>query len=123
VQAIWLGLAKETILSPYWLLLYLCLDMHILSKGTLRDYWLSNANSKGVLEAWHKVVKSVIWNTPNDVIKMFPRASIIANSRVVFRLLGNDLRLIVVVDYKFKKVFVRFIGTHAEYDKIDAKTI
>lgn len=97
--------------------------MHILSKGTLRKYWLSNASSKGVLEAWYKVVKSVEWNTPNEVVEMFPRASIIPNSRVVFRLQGNDLRLIVVIDYTFKKVFVRFIGTHAEYDKIDATTI
>lgn len=97
--------------------------MHILSKGTLRDYWIVKNNSKGVLEAWYKVVRSVEWETPNDVIRMFPRASILPNNRVVFRLTGNEYRLIVIVDYLFKKVFVRFIGTHAEYDKIDATTI
>jgi len=97
--------------------------MHILSKGTLKKYWLINSNSKGGLEAWHKVVKLVDWQTPNDVIKMFPKASIIPNSRVVFRLQGNEYRLVVVEDYRLKKVFVRFIGTHSEYDKIDATTI
>ena len=61
--------------------------------------------------------------TPNDVILTFPKASIIPNNRVVFRLQRNEYRLVVIVDYKFGKVFVRFIGTHAEYDKIDATTI
>ena len=97
--------------------------MHILTRGRLRTYWLSNASSKGVLEAWYKVVKSAQWSTPNDIVEMFPRASIISNSRIVFRLQGNNLRLIVIVDYTFKKVFIRFIGTHAEYDKIDATKI
>jgi mRNA interferase HigB len=97
--------------------------MHILSKGTLRDYWAINRNSKGPLESWHKIVKTAAWDTPNDLIKMFPKASILQNNRAVFRLLGNEYRLIVIVDYRFKKVFIRFIGTHAEYDKIDANTV
>lgn len=97
--------------------------MHVLSRRTLKEFWLNNSNSKGVLEAWYKVVKSVEWETPNDLVEMFPRASILPNNRAVFRLMGNELRLVVIIDYKFKKVFIRFIGTHAEYDKIDAITI
>jgi len=89
----------------------------------LRKYRITNPNSKGVLEARYKVVRSVDWETPNDLIQMFPKASILPNKRVVFRLKGNEYRLIAIVDYSFKKVFIRFIGTHAQYDKINANNI
>lgn len=97
--------------------------MHILSKGTLKQYWIHNPSSKNVLQAWYKAVNTVDRETPNDLIRQFPKASIIPNSRVVFRLNRNEYRLVAIVDYIFKKVFIRFIGTHAQYDKIDATTI
>lgn len=99
--------------------------MRIIAFKTLKDFWgnPSNAEAEQPLRAWFHEVKNARWNHPNDIKRQYAHASIVGNNRVVFNIKGNTFRLVVAVDYNFKIVFIRFIGTHAEYDKIDAKTI
>lgn len=73
--------------------------------------------------AWYQETSKARWTTPNEIKKEYPIASIIAGNRVVFNIKGNHYRLIVKISYDYEMVWIRFIGTHAEYDKINAKTI
>jgi len=75
------------------------------------------------LKTWYDTAKNSKWNSPNDVKKAYINASILKNSRVVFNIKGNSYRLIVQFNYERQWAFIRFIGTHADYDKIDANTI
>ena len=79
--------------------------------------------SKSALEVWHSDARKSTWSSPADIKRVYSSASFLADNRVVFNIKGNDYRLIVHVDYLRKIVRVKFIGTHAEYDKIDAKEI
>ncbi len=100
--------------------------MRIISKRTLRQFWESNPeceDSKGQLEAWHCEVTKADWHTPQDVKTQFGSASIIKGSRVIFNIKGNNYRLIVKINYPYKIVYIRFVGTHKQYDKIDAETV
>ncbi len=95
----------------------------IIVKSTLREYWESHVDSEQYLKTWYDTVKSVKWFSPNDVKQTYINASILKNGRVVFNIKGNYYRLIVKFNYEKQWAFIRFIGTHAEYDKIDADTI
>lgn len=75
------------------------------------------------LKAWYDEAKAATWKSPQDIKNAYRNASFIANNRVVFNIKGNDYRLIVAVAYRVRIVYVKFIGTHAEYDQIDAVTI
>lgn len=75
------------------------------------------------LKAWHDEAKAATWKSPQDIKNAYRNASFVANNRVVFNIKGNDHRLIVAVAYQLGIVYVKFIGTHAEYDQIDAATI
>lgn len=81
------------------------------------------SDSKGPLEAWHSESLRATWSTPQEVKDQFRSASILKNNRVVFNIAGNKYRLIVSVDYPRKVIFIRFIGTHKQYDQIDAEKI
>lgn len=97
--------------------------MRILKKATLKHFWLKHTDSKIALEVWYKETYEANWKTPYDVTQSFARASSLPNDRIVFRIKGNAYRLVVKIDYKFSLVFIRFIGTHEAYDKIDASNI
>jgi len=97
--------------------------MRILSRKTLKDFWEKHANSEQPLKAWFHEAKASNWKTFNDIKSRFPSADQLAGDRVVFNIKGNTYRLIVHIHYKTRIVFVRFVGTHAQYDKIDASTI
>ena len=99
--------------------------MQIVALRSIQSYWAqpNRRDSEGALKAWVTEVKLAKWNTPQDVKNRYGNASIIANNRVVFNLKGNDYRLIVAIAYRTKYVYVKFIGTHAEYDKVDAATV
>lgn len=97
--------------------------MRIIAKGTLRDYWLSNPLSETPLLEWYDTVRNSAWQSPNDVRKTFGNASIVANSRVVFNIKGNDYRLVAKIDYKYQLAFVIWVGTHKEYDRIDVTKV
>jgi mRNA interferase HigB len=108
---------------PFWELLYIFGLMRVIAKGTLRDFWHKHADSEQPLKAWYQETSKNAWEHPNDIKTEYPSASILANGRIVFNIKGNHYRLIVKINYKYQMVWIRFIGTHAEYDKIDAENI
>ena len=97
--------------------------MRIIAKKILRNFWEIHPDSEQQLMAWYQETSKARWTTPNEIKKEYPIASIITGNRVVFNIKGNHYRLIVKISYDYEMVWIRFIGTHAEYDKINAKTI
>ena len=97
--------------------------MRIIAKRTLKEYWLSHANCRKELEEWYGVVTKADWGSPKDIKQIFPKASIVGNNRVVFNISGNNYRLVVKFAYKSRIGFIRFIGTHSDYNRIDVTTI
>jgi len=97
--------------------------MRIISRRTLREYWEKHPDAEQSLKAWFQVAAKAQWKNFQDVKAMLGTASIIGNDRVVFNIKGNHYRLIVLIHFKSEKMFIRFVGTHKEYDRIDAKTI
>jgi mRNA interferase HigB len=94
--------------------------MRVISVRTLRDFWPGHRDVEGALKSWHAEAKSAAWKTPDDVKQRYPSADILPGDRVVFNIKGNHYRLIVKIHYN---TGIRFVGTHAEYDKIDAERI
>ena len=99
--------------------------MRIISKKTLKDFYETPiySDSKNALEAWHKEVLKLDWNNPNEIKDMYASASIVGDEKVVFNISGNKYRLIVKINYPAKIVFIKFVGTHKQYDKIDIKDL
>lgn len=97
--------------------------MKIISVKTLRDFWSVNPDAEQPLKAWADEVSKATWKSPADIKAQFRSASILKNRRVVFNIKGNDYRLIVAIAYQREWMFVKFLGTHKEYDAIDADTI
>ncbi len=99
--------------------------MRVIAKRPLREHWEKSgrADSKEPLEAWHAEAEAALWKNFGDIKRTYASASGVADNRVVFNIGGNKYRLIVKVNYFAGIVFVRFVGTHAEYDQIDARTI
>jgi mRNA interferase HigB len=97
--------------------------MNIYNRSTLVNFWKKHANSKKYLELWYDDVSELVWKKPADVKKDYITASIIANDRVVFNIKGNSYRLVTAMDYQRGWTQIKFIGTHEEYDRIDAETI
>ncbi len=97
--------------------------MRVISRKALREHWEKRAESEQALKAWFKEAEEAIWRTPNEVKQQYGSASIVGNDRVVFNICGNKYRLVVAINYAFSVVYVRFVGTHEEYDAIDAETI
>lgn len=97
--------------------------MRIIAKRTLRDYWESHPTAEEPLRSWYRTVKGEVWDSPADVKARFPKASIVGDNRAVFNIRGNHYRLIVQINYQYRIVYVRFVGTHAEYDRIDAREV
>ena len=97
--------------------------MRVIAKSTLRDYWLKHADCEQALKSWYQEADKSVWLSPNDIKQDYPSASILVGNRVVFNIKGNTYRLIIKINYAYQMVWIRFIGTHAEYDKIDATKI
>ena len=97
--------------------------MRVIAKRTLRDFWEKHANSEQQLKAWYNEAEQADWKSPNEIKKDYPTACILEDNRMVFNIKGNNYRLIVRINYKYGIVWIRFVGTHAEYDKIDATKI
>lgn len=92
--------------------------MRVIAKSTLVAYYEANPQSKIALEDWYQKTSKAEWNCFDDIKKTFNTVSIVGNQHYVFNIKGNDYRLVVVVLFKPHSVFIRFVGTHAEYDKI-----
>jgi len=99
--------------------------VHVIKRKTLVEFFQRSGcrDARGPLEAWYYEAKQAQWGSPADVKAQYGSASILKDNRVVFNIAGNKYRLVVRINYDSKTVFVRFIGTHREYDKIDAEVI
>lgn len=95
----------------------------IFAKSTLREFWNIHSDSEQYLKTWYDTAINSDWKTPNDVKQTYANASILKDSRVVFNIKGNSYRLVVKFNFEHQLAFIRFIGTHTEYDTIDANNI
>ena len=97
--------------------------MKIVAIKVLREFWMLYPDSEQPLKTWVHEVKQANWTQPSDIKGKYRSASILKNKRVVFNIKGNNFRLVVSVAYRFSAIYIKFIGTHAQYDAIDAETI
>ena len=98
--------------------------MRIFSRGTLRDFWKRHADAEVPLRLWFSMVEAAAWENPTDITAVFGSADFLANNRIVFNIKGHRCRLVAHVKYgPLFLAYIRFVGTHAEYNKIDATTI
>ena len=97
--------------------------MNVVAVSTLRHFWEKHSDAEQPLKAWYDEAKAALWTSPQDIKKSYASASFVGNNRVVFNIKGNDYRLIVAIAYRYQAMYIKFIGTHAEYDRIDAATV
>lgn len=99
--------------------------MRIISVKTLREFWgkPNRQDAEQPLKSWYKIAKEAEWVKPSDIKKQFGNASFVGDDRVVFNIAGNKYRLVVAVDYERQVFFIKFVGTHKEYDRINVKEI
>lgn len=99
--------------------------MRIIAFRTLREFFEKPeySDSESPLRSWYHDAKTAKWKNSNELKQHYKNASIVGDGRVVFNIKGNAYRLVVAIDYEFQAIFVRFIGTHKQYDTINAKTI
>ena len=97
--------------------------MRIIARSTLQKFWESHNESEQFLKSWYHEISSSEYNCPNDIIYKYPKASVLTDNRIVFRIKWNDYRIVVKVNYDYQILWIRFIWTHAEYDKINAHKI
>jgi mRNA interferase HigB len=97
--------------------------MRVIAKKHLTAYWAKHPDSEQPLKAWYDEAFQAQWQTPQDIKNQYANASFIANNRVVFNIKGNDYRLIVAVAYRYGALYIKFVGTHREYDEVNAATV
>lgn len=97
--------------------------MRVIAKKTLREFWEVHANCEQQLKSWYLEADKATWKNLNELKEEYPSASILNDNRVCFNIKGNNYRLIVRINFDYQMMWIRFVGTHAEYDKIDANTI
>jgi mRNA interferase HigB len=97
--------------------------VRIFSRAALRDFWERHSDAEQPLRAWHAEVEHANWASTADIRARHRSAEFVANNRVIFNVGGNKYRLVIAVKYDFKCVYIRFVGTHAEYDDIDPATV
>jgi len=97
--------------------------MHIISRKKLVEFWEQHADAEGSLKAWYYHAKRAQWLTPADVQKDYGDDAILPDNRAVFNIKGNQYRLVVRFNYAAQSIYIRFVGTHAEYNRIDATNI
>ncbi len=97
--------------------------MRVIAVSTLRAFWERYPDAEQPLKAWYEGATSASWSQSADIKAQYRSASVLKNRRVVFNIKGNDYRLIVAIAYKLQIVYVKFVGTHKEYDAVDAETV
>lgn len=97
--------------------------MRVISKKILREFWHIHADCEQQLKSWYQEADAAVWKNINELRSDFPSASILEDHRVCFNIKGNHYRLIVKINFNYQMIWIRFIGTHAEYDKINANKI
>jgi mRNA interferase HigB len=106
---------------PYWE--HSTRDMRVIAIPRLRAYWQAHPQAEAPLRSWYAIARRAQWTSPTEVKAIYRNASVLPGNRVVFNIKGNDICLVVAVHYDRKIMFIRFIGSHAQYDKIDAQKI
>lgn len=99
------------------------MPVRIIAIKILRDFWKKHNDAEQPLKAWYAEAKRANREKPPDIIKLYRTASVLPNNRIVFNIKGNDYRLVTAINYDFGIIYIRFIGTHKEYDKINAEEI
>jgi mRNA interferase HigB len=99
------------------------LAMRIIAIKTLKDFWEQHPDAEQPLLAWLDEARKANWSTPVEIKAQFRNASILKSRRVVFNIKGNDYRLVAAVAYRFGAIYIKFVGTHKQYDAIDADTV
>ncbi len=97
--------------------------MRIIARKILRDYWEHHKDAQKALEAWYADVHTAKWKNTAEIKNIYQTASFLKGNRVVFNICGNHHRVVVKINFDYQIVYIRFIGTHAEYDRIDATEI
>jgi mRNA interferase HigB len=97
--------------------------MQVIAKRTLREFWERHPQAEIPLRVWHAEVSAATWTTPSDIKSVYGSADFVGDNRVIFNIGGNKFRLIVHIAYRHHRVLVKFLGTHNEYNKIDAETV
>ncbi|MDO8904816.1 type II toxin-antitoxin system HigB family toxin [Hydrogenophaga sp.] len=97
--------------------------MRVIAVSSLRAFWERYPDAEQPLKAWYEEATSASWTQPSDIKAQYRSASVLKNRRVVFNIKGNDHQLIAAIAYKLQIVYVKFVGTHKEYDAVDAETI
>ncbi len=97
--------------------------MRIIAKRTLREFWERCPDAEDPLLAWYREVEKEDWSNPSQVKDKYRNASFVGDRRVVFNIKGNDYRLVVRINYPYRVVYVRFVGTHREYNEIDVEEV
>lgn len=97
--------------------------MRIFSKGTLREFWEKHPDVEQPLKSWHETFQKAEFHNPNEIKSLFGSADIVNDGKIIFNICGNHYRLIAKFNYSKHLVFILFIGTHKEYDKVDVKKL
>jgi mRNA interferase HigB len=97
--------------------------MRIISRKKIREFWEKHSDARPALESWYADAKQANWRTPSDIKNVYKNASFVANNRVVFNIKGNKYRLVAAVQFEYGIIYIRFVGNHKEYDRIDATTV
>jgi mRNA interferase HigB len=99
------------------------LAVRIIAKSTLREFWAVHPDAEEPLLAWYREVEKEDWSEPAQVKEKYRNASFVKGNRVVFNIKGNDYRLVVRINYPYRMLYVRFVGTHAEYDRVNVEEV
>ena len=97
--------------------------MRVIAKSTLRNFWEKHSDSQKQLKVWFYEARKANWKNHEEIKMMYPSASILRNNRIVFNIKGNRYRLIIRINFDYKIIWIRFIGTHEQYGKINAEII
>ena len=95
----------------------------IFAKSTLREFWEKYPDTEQYLKTWYDTAINADWRTPADVKQTYSTASILKNNRVIFNIKGNSYRIVAKFNFEKQWIFIRFVGTHSEYNKIDSNSI
>jgi len=97
--------------------------MRIIAKSTLRDYWTVTKDAEQALLSWYKVANKAKWSNFNEVKQQFGSCKVLGDDRIIFKVKGKNHRLMIKISFENQLIWIRFIGTHSEYDLINAKEI
>jgi mRNA interferase HigB len=97
--------------------------VRIIAKSTLRAFWAAHPDAEEPLLAWYREVAKEDWSEPAQVKEKYRNASIVKGNRVVFNIKGNDYRLVVKINYPYRMLYLRFVGTHADYDRVNVEEV